>query len=115
MAEGQERILHILEGNGKPGLVDRVKELEDSGDARGHDIKTLIDQVTGLATSVNSLANSVNEHIRPDNPQHKTFIAFVLRSPKDLVWWLGIISGVYAVLSASGAIKALGVFLAGAH
>lgn len=113
LASGLDKVLHILEGNGNPGLVDRVMEIESSSNQRSKDLGELIISTKEISKQLSTLTSSVLEHQRTDNPQHKTITLFFLKSPGELLKWIAGVVLIMYVLESSGALSRIAKLVIG--
>ena len=113
MQQGQERLLHLLEGNGKPGLLERMSTFEHTQNQHGSEIDKLVQATQNLQESVGVLGQSMTEHVNPHNLQHATIARMIVRDPKGTVKWLGWVVAGLVLLGRSNILDQAMSWLAG--
>jgi hypothetical protein len=138
LAQGQDRMLHIMEGNGKPGIQDRVNKVEAVAEQAAAELRTLVLSVQKLSDAVGKVSTVVTAHVDPsnalhvtpqmmeieeasrthlvsDNPQHKTLLVALLKSPGTVLRWTGVIVVAIYILAQSGVLAEIGKLLSYVH
>jgi hypothetical protein len=122
MKEGQDRILHVVEGNGKPGLIDRVAEVEQAQEAQAKELTALTQSLTKLTEAVaaqtkalTELSSAHQQHVQPENLQHATIARAITSNPQGALKYLGwIIAALLFLLSNGEIAQSIGKWLMGA-
>jgi hypothetical protein len=127
MAEARQdiaRVIRHLEGNGTPGLLERVPLLErmvlenhQSTTGRLSRIEASLERAAdiqaGTQKQLEALAAGVQRHQDPDNLQHRTLAHLLANDPKAFLRGAGVLVVALVILNSSGVLRTLGEWLAG--
>jgi hypothetical protein len=123
LTEQMGKVLHYLEGNGRPGLLQRVPELEralSEHEARAENRLAKIEQALDRSTSIQTgtqrqldeMTARFNTHTDPSNLGHRTIAQAWATNPKGLLKNLGLTALVVYILVEAGVLRAVVEWLA---
>jgi len=107
LSEKSDRMLDTLEGNGRPGLTDRMTLVEQRLLEQGQVMEKVSGTQVNLAQSLQDLHNAIQKHLDPDNADHHTMARAIRKDPKGVLFWFALAAAALLLANQIGFLSAV--------
>ena len=106
LGQQSERMLKTLEGNGRPGLTDRMTLVEQRLVEQGSVLEKVSGNQENLGKGLQDLHNAIQKHLDPDNSEHQTIARAIRKDPKGVLFWFALAAAALLLANQTGFLAA---------